>query len=104
MKQITLILTLFFFTCAYSQEFSLIQINADWNSHNDLRFHRVGDIEISYALLENQPPDLRAQITSVPTLILFKDGRIAYSWKAGIDLKCRVTQNDVLDVIDKFKD
>jgi len=39
----------------------------------------------------------------VPTLILYVDGRLSYSWQAGIDLKCKATEQEVAAIINKFK-
>ncbi len=103
MKQFTLILALFLTTNIFSQEFKLVQINAEWNQHNDIGFNRVDGIEIQYGLLHQQPAELRREIKSVPVLILYIDGRIAYSWKAGIDLKCKVTPYDVTSIIERLK-
>lgn len=103
MKQFTLILALFLTTNIFSQEFKLVQINAEWNQHNDIGFSQVEGIQIQYALLHQQSAELRREIKSVPTLILYRDGRIAYSWEAGIDLKCKVTPHDIITIIERLK-
>jgi hypothetical protein len=63
----------------------------------------VDGIEIKKARLEDQPSHFAATIKSVPTLILYVDGRLSYSWQAGIDLKCKVTPYDIITVMDKFR-
>ena len=103
MKKLILIAGLFFGLNATAQQIDLVQINADWNKKNDLNFEMVDGIQIKYARLEDQPPHFAATIKSVPTLILYVDGRLAYSWQAGIDLKCPATQQDVAAVIQRFK-
>ena len=103
MKQVILILSILFSLNATAQEFVLVQVNADWNRSNDINFNSVKNIPVKYARLEDQPPHFAAEIKSVPTLILYVDGRLSYSWKAGIDLKCRATQQEVAAIIEKFK-
>lgn len=103
MKQFTLILALFLTTNMVSQEFKLVQINAEWNQHNDIGFSEIEGVQVQYALLHQQPIELRNEIKSVPVLILYRDGRIAYSWKAGIDLKCKVTPYEIITVMDALK-
>ena len=103
MKKLILIVGLFFGLNATAQQIDLVQINADWNKKNDLNFETVDGIQIKYARLEDQPPHFQKTIKSVPTLILYVDGRLTYSWQAGLDLKCPATQQDVAAVIRKFK-
>ena len=103
MKQFILILAILFSLNTFSQELVLVEINADWNQKNSINFSQVDGIEIRQARLEDQPPHFAATIKSVPTLILYVDGRLSYSWQAGIDLKCKVTPHDVIVVMDKFR-
>jgi hypothetical protein len=103
MKKLILIAGLLFGLNATAQQIDLIQINADWNKKNDLTFETVDGIQIKYARLEDQPAHFAATIKSVPTLILYVDGRLTYSWQAGIDLKCPATPEKIMEVIEKFK-
>lgn len=103
MKKLILIAGLLFGLNATAQQFDLVQINADWNQQNNLPFKDVNGIPIKYARLEDQPSHFKATIKSVPTLILYVDGRLSYSWQAGIDLKCPATEESVAYVIEKFK-
>ena len=103
MKKFILILGILFSLNSFSQQLVLVEINADWNQKNSINFSQVDGIEIKKARLEDQPPHFASTIRSVPTLILYVDGRLSYSWQAGIDLKCRVTPHDVIVVMDKFR-
>jgi hypothetical protein len=103
MKKLILIAGLLFGLNATAQKFDLVQINADWNSKNNINFTEVAGIPIKYARLEDQPPHFKETIKSVPVLILYVDGRLSYSWPAGIDLKCPATKQEVAAVIDRFK-
>ena len=103
MKKLILIAGLLFGLNATAQQFDLVQINADWNSKNNIDFTEVAGIPIKYARLEDQPPHFKATIKSVPVLILYVDGRLTYSWLAGIDLRCPATKQEVAAVIDRFK-
>jgi hypothetical protein len=103
MKKLILIAGLLFGLNATAQKFDLVQINADWNSKNNIDFTEVDGIPIKYARLEDQPPHFKETIKSVPVLILYVDGRLSYSWPAGIDLRCPATKQDVVAVINKFK-
>lgn len=103
MKQFTLIIVILFTLTANAQKFDLVEINAKWNQKNSITFIEVDGIPIKKAFLEDQPPHFAATIRSVPVLILYVDGRLTYSWTAGIDLKCRVNPQEVKAVMDKFR-
>ena len=103
MKQFILILTILFTLSANAQKFDLVEINAKWNQKNHITFTEVDGVPVKKAFLEDQPPHFAATIKSVPTLILYVDGRLSYSWQAGIDLKCRVAPQEVKAVMDKFR-
>ena len=103
MKQFILILTILFSLNATAQEFTLVEINAKWNTKNHLTFTSVDGVQVQKAFLEDQPPHFAATIRSVPTLILYVDGRLTYSWQAGIDLKCPATPEQVAEIMRRFK-
>tara|TARA_R100001463_G_scaffold84768_1_gene139492 strand:+ start:675 stop:998 length:324 start_codon:yes stop_codon:yes gene_type:complete len=97
-KIVTLILLL---TClnSYCQKFTLLEINARWNEHNNLSVNKLADIKIQFAWLEDQPNSIQRNVISVPTLILMKEGKSVAQWRAGIDLKLQITEQEVLDAI-----
>ena len=103
MKQFILILTILFTLSANAQQFDLVEINAKWNQKNSIIFTEVAGVPVKRAFLEDQPPHFAATIKSVPTLILYVDGRLSYSWQAGIDLKCKVLPQEVKEIMDKFR-
>ena len=103
MKQFILILTILFTLSTNAQKFDLVEINAKWNQKNNITFTEVDGIPVKKAFLEDQPPHFAATIKSVPTLVLYVDGRLSYSWQAGIDLKCKATPSEVKEIMDKFR-
>lgn len=103
MKQFILILTILFTLSTNAQKFDLVEINAKWNQKNHITFTEVDGVPVKKAFLEDQPPHFAATIKSVPTLILYVDGRLSYSWQAGIDLKCKATPREVKEIMDKFR-
>lgn len=103
MKQFILILTILFALSANAQKFDLVEINAKWNQKNNITFTEVDGVPVKKAFLEDQPPHFAATIKSVPTLVLYVDGRLSYSWQAGIDLKCKATPSEVKEIMDKFR-
>jgi hypothetical protein len=103
MKALIFIAGLFMGFNANAQKFDLVQINADWNKKNSIQFTQVAGIPIQYARLEDQPANIVSNIKSVPILVLYVNGRVSYTWSAGIDLKCKATPAEVEYIINKFR-
>lgn len=96
---------LFFFclmlSCALSaQEITVIQINAYWNDANTRRdLRRLRECQYTLAYLEDQPKDIREQIISVPTLLIYEDKRLVKAYQAGIDLYLKPTLEEIQQYI-----
>ncbi|MDA9908057.1 hypothetical protein N9D22_06675 [Flavobacteriaceae bacterium] len=102
MKKCLILIFLFISLKSYSQEFSLLEINAKWNAKNSLKIKRLKGIPIKTAWLEQQPKSIRNRIKSVPVLILIKDDRPIYQWVAGIDLKLNITESEFNKIYSKL--
>ena len=74
------------------------EINAfpDWDKVEGINYYRV---DIAKA------PDAKKKyrIRMAPTLIIFKDGINEESFKAGLDLECPVTLDDLNEAIEEVK-
>ena len=69
---------------------------ADWDKVDGVKYYRV---YIAKA------PDAKKKyrIRMAPTLIIFKDGINEESFKAGLDLECPVTLDELLEAIEEVK-
>lgn len=103
MKKVLILLMLFISINCYSQKYTLLEINAKWNSKNNLVQNKIGGIRINFGWLEDQPKKMQGKIRSVPILVLFKDGKPIYQWIAGIDFKLKVTEEQLENVLNKLK-
>ena len=102
MKKCLILIFLFVSLKSYSQEFSLLEINAKWNAKNSLKIKRLNGIPIKTAWLEEQPKTIQNRIKSVPVLILIRDDRPIYQWVAGIDLKLNITESEFNRIYSKL--
>jgi hypothetical protein len=102
MKKIIILITLLTCFNSYSQDFTLLEINAKWNKHNNLPVTKIANIKIQFAWLEDQPSSIQRNVISVPTLILMNDGKSVAQWRAGIDLQLIVTEEEVKKAIETF--
>ena len=91
MKKIIILTTLLTCLNSYSQDFTLLEINAKWNKHNNLPVNKLADIKIQYAWLEDQPAS-----------ILMSDGKSVAQWRAGINLQLKITEEEVKKAIEVF--
>lgn len=102
MKKIIVLITLLTCLNSYSQNFTLLEINAKWNKHNNLPVNKIANIKIKFAWLEDQPASIQRNVISVPTLILMNNGKSIAQWRAGIDLNLKVTEEEVIKAIEIF--
>lgn len=97
------VLFLMMFSCsAYAQEVALVHINAEFNKSNDwYGLQSVSRTKVFSGYLEsNAAIKEKYNITKVPTLILYSDGKEVKRWEAGLDMKLHVKVNEVQHEID----
>jgi len=102
-KFITILLTLFAFN-SYSQthDITLIHFNYTWNQKNDYKnLSSIKRANISKAFVEEQSPDLQASIKSVPTIIIFRDGKPIAKLEAGLSMKINATIEEIQELVDR---
>jgi hypothetical protein len=100
----TLLFALLLSTSLYSQEKAVVHINAEFNKSNDwygldvIDGVRVfnGYIEQNLAIKE------KYNITKVPTLILFVDGKEVQRWEAGLDMTLHFGVKEIQNKIDSY--
>ena len=68
----------------------------DWNKIEDALYYRVDVAQAPKAKKEYR-------VRMAPTLIIFKDGINEESFKAGLDLECPVTLEELQDAIEEVK-
>jgi len=86
----------------YSQNISIVQINAKWNDRHTVELRGLINAKVSFAYLEEQPKSLQEQIKAVPTIIVFKDGKPVHQWKADLSFKLNVRIEEIQQYIDKL--
>lgn len=81
---------------------ALVHINAQFNKSNDWYGLNVVDgVKVYNGYLETNPAiKEKYNITKVPTLILYRDGKEIERWEAGLDMKLHIKANEVQDKID----
>ena len=100
MKKIILLLTFLLCGFTYSQDMTILHINAKWNQSNNYDLNRIKHAKVLLVFLEDQKPELKSQIKSVPTIVLIgKDGKPKGQWSAGLSFKLEVPLQEIQDRI-----
>ena len=75
----------------------LLQINAEWNTRNDIKLKLPKDykgyrISIDYALLENQGPEFKKSVAGqpLPIVVLRVGGQTKFQWTADLSFRLKV--------------
>ena len=69
---------------------------ADWNKLEGVKYYRVDIAKAPAAKKEYR-------VRMAPTIIIFKDGINEESFKAGLDLECPVTLDELIEAIEEVK-
>ena len=83
---------------------AVVHINAEFNQSNDwYGLNILEGVKVYNGYLENNVAmKERYQISKVPTLILYSDGKEIKRWEGGLDMKLNVNPKDVQWEIDKL--
>ena len=104
MKNIILILSLLLSFNAYSQDLTVVHFNYKWNSENQYRgLDRLRNVKVQYAYVEDQSEVLQKSIKSVPTIIIYKDGKPAARFEAGLQMRITAKLEDLQELLNKLQ-
>ena len=77
-------------------KFNEVNAFADWNKVEGVKYYRVDIAKAPAAKKEYR-------VRMAPTIIIFKDGINEESFKAGLDLECPVTLDELIEAIEEVK-
>jgi hypothetical protein len=83
---------------------SVIEFNAGFNTKNGYKdLNRLSGAKLYRVDIEAKPAFKdKYEIKSLPTIILFRDGREMWRWEAGIDMKLHIHHLEIQDAINRF--
>jgi hypothetical protein len=89
-------------TKAFSQN-AVVHINAEFNKSNDwYGLESLSGVKVYNGYLEANPAmKERYNVTKVPTLILYIDGKEVERWEGGLDMKLHASVSEVQEQINK---
>lgn len=104
MKQIFVLIALFVYAVASSQEYTVLHINSTWNSRNDYKqLNEIKGARIIKALLEDQQPSIKRQIKAVPVIFIYKGSSLVGRWDADISLTIKAPVEEMQEAIESSK-
>jgi len=105
MRNLILSLFLMFSGLVYSQDVTLVHFNYKWNSSNKFKgLDRLRNAKIQYAYVEDQSSALKSSIKSVPTIVIYKDGKPVKKYEGGLTMKIMVRLEDIQEEINKHNE
>ena len=82
----------------FKQGLWAVQYNASFNKMNDYKWQSVPTMRYHYIDV-NRSPEFKklANLSSLPTIILYKNGKEIKRWEADITFKLNVKQNEIIE-------
>ena len=104
MKALATLILLLIASISYSQTYTIVQINAEWNQkHNvDLPL-RIDNHPVIFGLLGDQSASIQANTKAVPVVVVDRDNQPIMQWTANLSFKLNLTVEEIKDVIRKDK-
>jgi len=87
----------------YSQDVTVLQINAEWNKRNNYDLSDITGATVKFSYLKDQPKDIQKSIVAVPVIVIMdKNGRVRMQYVADISLKIKVGNLDIQNNVDRI--
>ena len=87
----------------YSQDVTVLQINAEWNKRNNYDLSNITGATVKFSYLKDQPKDIQKSIVAVPVIVIMdKTGRVRMQYVADISLQIKTTRLEIQNTINKI--
>lgn len=87
----------------YSQDVTVLQINAEWNKKNNYDLSGITGATVKFSYLKDQPKDIQKSIIAVPVIVIMdKKGRVRMQYVADISLKIKVGNLDIQNNVNRI--
>lgn len=99
-----LILALLISCFSYGQDITTVHFNYKWNSENQFRgLDRLKSAKVQYAYIEDQSDNIKKSIKSVPTIVIYKNGKPIARFEAGLTMRINIPLDSIQSIINKYK-
>ena len=87
----------------YSQDVTILQINAEWNKRNNYDLSGITGATVKFSYLKDQPKEIQKSIVAVPVIVIMdKKGRVRMQYVADISLKIKVGNLDIQNNVNRI--
>jgi len=87
----------------YSQNVTVLQINAEWNKKNNYDLSDITGATVKFSYLKDQPRDVQNSIMAVPVIVIMdKSGRVRMQYVADISLQIKATRLEIQNTINRI--
>jgi len=87
----------------YSQNATVLQINAEWNKKNNYDLSGITGATVKFSYLKDQPKDIQKSIIAVPVIVIMdKKGRVRMQYIADISLQIKVGNLDIQNNVNRI--
>ena len=88
----------------YSQDVTVLQINAEWNKKNNYDLSNITGATVKFSYLKDQPNDVQNSIMAVPVIVIMdQTGRVRMQYVADISLQIKATNLEIQNTVDRLK-
>ena len=104
MRKLIVLIAFIVYANSYSQEYTVLHINSNWNYRNDYKdLDKIKGAKIIKAALEDQNSTVRRQIKAVPVIFIYKGNSLIGRWDADISLKIKAPVEEMQEAIESSK-
>ena len=87
----------------FSQDVTILQINAEWNKRNNYDLSGITNATVKFSYLKDQPKEIQKSIIAVPVIVIMdKKGRVRMQYVADISLKIKVGNLDIQNNVNRI--
>ena len=82
----------------------VVQINAAWNdAHTRTDLEKLRGCEYRFGWLDDQPEALKQTVSSLPVVVIYRNGRPAYQYAADISFRLDTPFEEIQEQVYKLK-
>ena len=104
MRGLIVLLFLFFTPSSLGEvsksDITVLQVNAQWNRQHNIDLNGLIGCEIQFAWLEDQNPDFKKQVQTVPLVVVYHKNKPVRQWSADLSFKLDIDISEIQTVID----
>lgn len=105
MRFIFLILLFTITSLSYGQDVTTVHFNYKWNVTNAYRgLDRLKNTKVQYAYVEDQSDVVKKSIKSVPTIVIYKQGKPVARFEAGLSMEILVRFDSIQNTVNKYRE